>query len=273
MTNSINCIVFICVNYHGFEETQKYILNIHSLKSELKLYVIVVDNSNTDDDYLKLNKFIRDEELNYNTKIIRSNNNGYFQGLNKGLDFIKENNYNPLYYVIGNNDITFDEDFVEILCKMQLQKNELIFAPDVITNNGSHENPHVKKRIGKIKKMTFDIYYSNYYIARFINLFYKTNNRKFKSYDPFRQEVYMAIGAIYILTQNFFIFFDRLWEKVFLYGEEAILAGQVNSVNGKIIYEPKLKCFHNESSTTSRINNKDKYKIVQNSYRIYREYL
>jgi len=83
----------------------------------------------------------------------------------------------------------------------------------------------------------------------------------------------MAIGAVYILSRNFFKYFNKLWDKVFLYGEEAILASQIESVNGKIIYEPTLKCYHNESSTTSKIIYKEKYMIIQKSYRIYRKYL
>ena len=83
----------------------------------------------------------------------------------------------------------------------------------------------------------------------------------------------MGIGALYVLTPNFFNHFDKLWEDVFLYGEEAILTGQVNSVNGKIWYEPSLKCNHDESASTSKIGTKKKYKIIQNSYKIYKKYL
>src|SRR5690606_33134061 len=147
------------------------------------------------------------------------------------------------------------------------------FVPDVITNDGSHENPQLRNRISKFKKMSFDIYYSNYYIAKFIDIFYKTKDRKFKTYDPIRQEVYQGIGAIYILTQSFFKYFDKLWEKVFLYCEEPILSAQVRSVNGKIIYDPILKCFHNESASTSKIGSRNKYEIYRKSYRIARKYM
>ena len=83
----------------------------------------------------------------------------------------------------------------------------------------------------------------------------------------------MGIGALYILTPNFFKYFKKLTEEVFLYGEEAVFAGQIASVNGEIYYEPVLVCYHNESSTTSNIGSKSKYKIIQNSYKIYRKYL
>ena len=92
-------------------------------------------------------------------------------------------------------------------------------------------------------------------------------------HDNERKKIYMGIGALYILTPNFFKYFDKLSEEVFLYGEEAVLAGQVESVNGNIIYEPKLICYHNESSTTSKINSKEKYELIRKSYKIYKKYL
>jgi GT2 family glycosyltransferase len=269
----MDSIVFITVNHNCFSETKNYISNIISLKGCYKKHIIIVDNSTTEEDFDKINNYINENNFNLHVNVIRTNNEGYFQGLNRGIDYSKKNNLNPEFYIIGNNDIIFHENFIEILFKLDIKNNELIIAPDVITNDGSHENPHSSTRVKKIKKISFDIYFSNFYIARLINLFYRTDIRKYKPYNPYRQDVYMAIGAIYILTNNFFNYFDRLWEMVFLYGEEAVLAGQINSVNGKIIYEPLLKCYHNESSTTSKINNKEKYKMIQNSYKVYRKFL
>lgn len=273
MNSTNDVIVFICVNYNGFKETEKYILNIQSLKTDKKLFIIVVDNSNKDHDFKYLNNLIRINNIENNTFVLKTKNEGYFQGLNKGIAFVQENNINPLYYIIGNNDLTFPEDFINNLSKIKTEYNELIIVPDVITIDGSHENPHIKNRISSFKKLSYDIYYSNFYIAKFINIFYKTNLRKSKSFDPKRQEVCQGIGAIYIMTQSFFKYFDRLWEKVFLYCEEAILSAQVKSVGGKIIYDPLLKCFHNESATTSKIHKKEKYDIYRKSYFIARKYL
>lgn len=38
----------------------------------------------------------------------------------------------------------------------------------------------------------------------------------------------MRIGSLYILTPNFFKHYEKLSEEAFLYGEEAILTGQIN---------------------------------------------
>lgn len=58
-----------------------------------------------------------------------------------------------------------------------------------------------------------------------------------------------------------------------MWGEEALLSNQVQSVNGKILYVPKLVVEHFESGTVKKMLTRNKYEIVRQSYKIYREYL
>ncbi|MDX8568442.1 glycosyltransferase [Elizabethkingia sp. HX XZB] len=272
MLNKI--VPFICVNYNSEEETKKYIANICELEYADNAIVIVIDNSPTEESFSILQKYVKDE--NYSSEkvfIIKKENKGYFQGLNDGIEFVKQLNIKSSFFVIGNNDIIFNNDFINLLLNYNCEENVLVLAPDVITTEGSHENPHVINKMSFLRKLKYQIYFSNYYLAKVLNKLKDSNIRPFKEYDPIRKEVYMGIGALYILTPNFFKHFDKLNEEVFLYGEEAILAGQVHSANGKIMYEPSFVCHHNESSTTSKIELRSKYKIIQKSYKIYRKYL
>ena len=83
----------------------------------------------------------------------------------------------------------------------------------------------------------------------------------------------MGFGACYILTENFFKYFNVLDDRVFLWGEEALLAGQVASVGGKILYDPTIIVQHNESGSVAIIPSKQTYRITRQSYRIYSRYL
>lgn len=266
-------IPFICVNYSTSVETVKYINNVKSISDNNEAVIIVVDNSPSVDDFDIIRKFI---EVNYkddkNIVLIKRENKGYFQGLNDGILYAKELGLTNTFYVIGNNDIIFEDNFIFELKNMSFNENVLVIAPDIITNEGSHENPHVIEKMGFMRKFKYDVYYSHYLISKLMSKI-KSTERRYNAFDPIGKEIHMGIGALYILTPNFFRFFDRLSEEVFLYGEEAILAGQINAVNGKILYEPALKCYHNESATTSQIKSKTKYEIVQKSYRKYRKYL
>jgi GT2 family glycosyltransferase len=236
------------------------------------IMIVVVDNSKDQDDFLELTKYIQNNQINNQVKIVKINNNGYFDALNIGIDYIDKIQYRPEYYIIGNNDITFENDFLKILKELKIENDELVIAPDVITNEKSHENPHVIDRVSIVRKLKYDLYYCHYFVAKLITKFYSTD-RKLKKFDSQRKHIHMGIGALYILTPNFFIHFNKLWNEVFLYGEEAILAGQMMSVKGKILYEPNLKCFHNESTTTSKLPAKEKYLIIKSSYKKYRKYL
>ena len=77
--------------------------------------------------------------------------------------------------------------------------------------------------------------------------------------------IHMGIGAIYILTEQFFEHFDELWDRVFLYGEEAVLAGQLASVKGRTFYYPNCIVYHKESLSTGKLPSKTKFKIYQES--------
>lgn len=266
-------IPFICVNYNTSNETIKYINNIKSIDENTEAVVIIIDNSPANNHFERLQNFIRENYAEDENIILqKKENKGYFQGLNDGILCARELGIKDTFYVVGNNDITFKEDFITQLKSLHLNENVLVLAPDVVTSGDSHENPHVIKRIGFMRKLKYDVYYLHYGLAKYLSKI-KSVERRFKKYDPERKEIHMGIGALYILTRNFFTHFDKLSEEVFLYGEEAILAGQINSVNGKILYEPNLVCYHNESATTSQMESRTKYEIVKKSYKAYRKYL
>ena len=264
-------IAFICVNYNNAAISISYIENVLKIKLNNDVKIIVVDNDSKDDDYRKLNSFINTLHSSSVMLIKSSQNLGYFNGLNIGIKQALNDGYNE-YQIIGNNDIEFSPDFLEILSKIIVKENELVISPDVITNKGIHENPHVVERISFFRWLKHEIYFSSYYIAWLITRVYSAE-RKPKTFDSQSKYIHMGIGALYILTPNFFLHFNELWDKVFLYGEEAILSGQIISVNGKILYEPTLRCYHNESATTSKLTSKSKYKITKESYKIYKKYL
>lgn len=266
-------IPFICVNHNASHETMKYINNVRALNNNMDILIIIVDNSTSNTDFEQLQDFI--SKNNYQkdeVALLKKENRGYFQGLNEGIQYAKQLCTKNSFYIVGNNDITFKHNFLTELNKISLNENILVLAPDVITKAGSHENPHVIKKVGFLRKLKYDIYFSHFYIGKLLSKI-KSTERRMKTYDPVRKEIHMGIGALYVLTPNFFNHFERLSDEVFLFGEEAILTGQVESVKGKILYEPNLVCYHNESFTTNRMEPRLKYSIIRKSYKKYRRYL
>ena len=85
--------------------------------------------------------------------------------------------------------------------------------------------------------------------------------------------IHMGIGACYVLRRNFFEHYSRLDDSVFLYGEEALLAGQLEAVGGKMYYDAALVVHHAESATLSRLPSKTTYDFAKASYPKYRSFL
>ena len=83
----------------------------------------------------------------------------------------------------------------------------------------------------------------------------------------------MGIGACYVLMPEFLEKIGALDASVFLYGEEALLAGQLNRANAKTYYDPNLKVSHRESAALSKIPSRKVYEFAKESYPKYKEYL
>ena len=86
-------------------------------------------------------------------------------------------------------------------------------------------------------------------------------------------EIHIGYGACYVLTRNFFNYYSKLDDSIFLYGEEVLFGNQIRSVNGIMVYLPNLKVKHFEHATSRNIESKVNYKITLDAYYKYKCYL
>lgn len=264
-------VVFITVNYNNSKVTENYIKNVLGIDEKNK--IIVIDNASIQEELDSLIEIIN--KYPNVTLICNKENLGYFKGLNVGIKYVMDNQIEYDYMVIGNNDLEFSSDFLEVLADCKLEKRVLAIAPNVFTEDGFFQNPHVVNRVSRVKKCFYSLFFTNYYLGRIMYSIYqriKPSKNK-KRLVTKEQDIYMGIGAVYILTKYFFEHYKSLDDRVFLWGEEALLGNQIKKVNGVIRYIPRLKVKHLESLTTSKIPNKTKYIQMKNSYKIYKHYL
>lgn len=273
----MNC-TFIAVNYNGFFHTKNYIDSVLSLQksdSDDVLSIIIVDNNSKDEDYFPLKAYC--DQYSQIILLRLDSNIGYFGGLNKGLEKVDQKS--KMYIVIGNNDLVFDIDFFDALKKIKSNSKTMVLAPNIRTLSGRLQNPHVINKVSTWHKITTALYFSNYYVARFFGYFNKyiklfkiiISNRQSNKIHA-RMKIKRGIGACYVLTPLFFENFEKLDDRVFLWGEEALLSNQIESVNGETWYEPSLRITHCESVTVSHIKSKNRYSITKKSYSIYKEF-
>ena len=268
--------IFIAVNYNNSNFTINYIDSINRLNliGNEKIKIIIVDNNSNQNDIKNLNNYLN--KVNNADLINLSNNLGYFKGLNQGIQLVKKDSNTLL--IIGNNDLTFDENFILNLKKINYDKDIMVIAPNIITKEGRQQNPHVIEKVSFIDKLKSEIYFSNYYVGqafRFINQAIKKTCRKppILKNNYKQMKIKRGIGACYILTPNFTEKFELLDDRVFMWGEEALLSNQIESVGGATLYDPSIIVYHHESASVKGMQTKDRYNIVKESHKIYKKYL
>lgn len=260
-----NTIYFIAVNFNNASFTIKYLNSIAELhRDNYEVKILITDNASEPADLKLLSQAMK--SYPFATLIPSSKNLGYFGGLNLAIEQVDTGR--AAYVFIGNNDLTFPVDFLLNLSKLTLPENVFAIAPDVVTANGIHQNPMCRQRMSKFRKAGLRFYYTNYYYGRAL---YHTIQMLKGIFSPNKKteescEIYMGIGACYILTTAFFKHFDRLWDEVFLWSEEALFAGQLQSKNGKMLYVPALIVYHAENTSVKKIPSRKTYEMAKKSF-------
>jgi GT2 family glycosyltransferase len=280
MVSEMDKIAFICVNYNNAQITNEWvesILNCFEYDSSF-VDIIIIDNNSRESEILLL-KAMKGKYAQIDI-IFSDRNVGYFGGLNIGIKFL-ENLNQYKYVIIGNNDITFAKNFITLLKNEQHEGNVYIIAPSVVTDEGRMQNPHIVDRVNPLDILKTRLYFSNYYLGQFIKIAYqplkglqkilkkKSNKQQYLE----RMVIKRGIGACYILTKEFLKFCRYLDDRVFLWGEEALLSHQVEENGGVTLYDPAFLVNHHESVSVSLIEQKKRYYMVRESYRIYKDYL
>ena len=274
--------VFIAVNYNGSLYTENYLQSLEqlTLPGGDVLEAVIVDNKSSDADLASVQNSVAKRQ--FARLIAQDYNPGYFPGLNAGIETCLKSEETIL--IVGNNDLEFEPDFLVRLKEIPFEEDMLVIAPNITTIDGRRQNPHVVNKVGALERIKNSIYFSNYYVAQtgrycmdvlryLIRTFQPEVARGNPIDSPGRMKIKRGIGACYILTPMFFHHYDRLDDRVFLWGEEALLTNQVESVGGCTLYDPLLKVKHCESASVRFIQNRDRYEILRASYKIYKKYL
>ena len=222
-------IAFVCVDFNGIEYTRELCESLERQSGcdvEFSLYCLVVDNSTDADASKNLQKMLASNEISFYYSA--GGNLGYFGGLNAGLKKLSLDDWD--YIVICNNDLVFDELFCRNLVSSEYPNNVYAICPDVVTSDNYHQNPHVLKKINWLRRLKYDLYFSNFYIAQsllsILKFFRPVKNPTVQYKNAC--EIHMGIGACYVLTKSFLKVFENLHYPHFLYGEEAFFSNQIH---------------------------------------------
>ncbi len=272
-------IGFVLTNFNNSKITiqavESILKNSVAIRS-IEVVIVIVDNASSESDVSQLVAAFGDS---HNVHLITNKQNvGYFNGLNIGISYLKDSVSGLDLNVIGNNDLIFSVEFFEKLIdkKIKLSK-DLVICPDIINLAGFHQNPHVLKEISRIREFVWDLYYSNYSLARLV-LFLSKITRSFtrrRDQTHYKKSGYIlrGFGACYILTPEFFKYFDKLWSPSFLDNEEFFLCAQLRSVGKKCFYNPDISVLHHDKVSTSLLPSRVMWQYSKDGHRIYRQFV
>jgi GT2 family glycosyltransferase len=268
-------IGFVFTNYNNSKYTRDAIYSIYLNEFASESLIVVVDNKSNDKE-IELLRSIKSEFLDINI-IWNHENLGYFKGLNVGISYLRTYHKDICHMVVGNNDLIFQPGFIKsIFLQKPLFDKYPVVSPDIITLDGVHQNPHVIKKISKMRETIYNVYHSSYLIARLITFMAKktkkiTERKDRQEYEN-AQTICYGYGACYILGPLFFKHFDQLWAPTFLLGEESFLSRQIEEVNLKIFYEPKISAIHQEHATVSKVPKRQLWEFSRESRRVLRNH-
>jgi len=268
-------VKFVSVNFNSSAETIKFIESVSSLASAaVHFEIVIVDNLSEESDLNSLQEYVCSCDMAVNL-IVSDKNLGYFGGLNCGLSFSDNRAFD--YVLVGNNDVIFRDDFIEVLSASYFDDDIMVVSPDIVNNSGVHENPQLEYRASLAMKLAFKAYFSSYFMSILVFNFSKILKKlKFRKvfHQPISSRViYQGSGAFYVLTKSFFKYYNLLDDRIFLWGEERLLANQVVERNAKTYFFRDLVVYHNENSSTSKLSSRRIWQINRKSYSIYKNYM
>ena len=196
---------FVFTNFNNSQYTIDLIETIEKMTVD-NYEIVIVDNASEQNDVALL-KEISNKITNLH--IIYSDCNlGYFSGLNLGIQYLRRNNPECQYYVVGNNDLYFPSNFLQRMCELENVFSKYpVISPDIITLNGEHQNPHVIRGISRFREIIYNLYHFNFTLAKFIvwlaRITRRYTDRKDEQLFEFAREIYQGYGACYILTPLF----------------------------------------------------------------------
>lgn len=249
---------FVILQHNKSDLTIKCVKSIKQLNNYgQKLHIIIVDNGSSFEHVESIkNIYQNDQSI---TLVFLETNLGFSGGNNVGYRQAK-NIEKAKYCVVLNNDTEITQiDFVKRTIDLYLQNSYSILGPDVIINDGRRENPWndyvyeiedfkcLKETRAREKKAYLDG--ANPLFSKIG----KSTPEKDLILNPLLQ------GAAFILSPVFISDNENLFdERLFLYGEEFLLAIECLLSGHLTLYSSYIHVNHLEGATTSSLPDVEK---------------
>lgn len=272
----MKCLI-VTVQYLQHDKTLlliNSIFNDTSLNQQHK--VVVVDNAYYSNDGVDMHSML----LPFNDRLIYvpNKNEGYFPGLNTGIERVENIDVYD-FIIVCNNDIVFSKDFFQKLSGyLNLSEEDVCLVPNIIGLSGVHQNPQYAHKISLIKRVVLTLIFSLpmrlgykiHYLAHRLFGRKVMQARNVANYDKDGlAKIYLPLGAIFIFTPRLYKKLGGLPKDSFLYGEEMLFRKALIKISGFFKISKNLNVVHAESSTTGALSSYEKWKMQRRAFHKY----
>ncbi len=257
-------IVVIGVSYGTDQLTVRFARQIAEGGATPPVDLVIVDNS----DRVDSSNFFREVRRVHPTPLCLKpkTNLGYFGGASFGLAAYRERGSAPDWIVVANVDVEFrDPLFWRHLAAWDGEADVGVIAPYIwSTFLGGSSNPLMGERPSRYRMQFYKLVFRNYYVLNCYELLGVVKNKakhfvrrqlvaassgNHEATDQGRR-IYAPHGSCIVFSQRYFECGGTLAYPSFLFGEEFFVAETARRLGIGVVYEPRLKVWHQDHSST-----------------------
>jgi len=270
-------VVVIGVSYGTDELAIRFARRISDSGAAASVDLVMVDNSDRAD---SSDFFARVQRAHPRTLCLKPPTNlGYFGGASVGLAAYRERGSAPDWIVVANVDVEFrDPLFWGHLAALEGGARVGVIAPYIWSTflRGS-TNPLMERRPSRYRMRFYKLVFRNYYVLNGYELLGVVKNmvtyfvrrrlvaagaglgRQGRDGSGARGDgegadqvrtIYAPHGSCIIFSERYFQCGGTLGYPSFLFGEELFVAETARRLGLEVVYEPRLKVWHQDHSST-----------------------
>ena len=271
---------YVCTNYNNAPVTRAAVASLYADNAPDRVRVVVVDNASHDADRAALGRLA--DEFRGVDVVYNAENVGYFPGLNIGIERLRGLRSDCDLMVVGNNDLEFPQGFVaNVVRNREVLDRWAVVAPDLVSPEGQHQNPHVLRPISRLRRAVWDVHFSSRAAASLVRLAARATRRLTTRAENAPEStlhltpgpIEQGYGACYLLGPAFFRHFSQLCAPTFLMQEEFFLSEQLATIGQQTWYDPRFVVLHRHHATMGAIPGRRHWEISRASHLVYKRYL
>lgn len=250
-------IGFVILHYYTIEDTKKCVSSIIENIDTDNFEIIIIDNASPNGTGEELQKSYQGQDKIH--VILNEKNLGFSSGNNIGFGYAKKQLHCNYIAMLNNDTYLIQKDFFKVIREEYEASKFGVMGPKIyLPNKNINEvNLHLQTVDNLIKyrrKVEIKLFLNYLHLEKFFTqkqLINKQEKGKEVGEEVNKRvENVILHGCCLIFSPSYIEKLEGLIEKTFLYAEEDLLYIQVYRNDMITVYNPKLKIFHNELSST-----------------------